>query len=240
VEVCHPEIVSLVEPFLDEPLLRVVSLMDHTPGARQWADVERYRELNEREYGRTSEQVTEFIRNARERQERYAEPNRQALLEALSGRGLTLANHDDTTVEHAAQAAAAGLRISEFPTTLEAAREARRLGMKIVMGAPNVILGRSHSGNVSAMDLARHGLLDSLSSDYAPVSLLHAVFRLSRDLEIPLHDAVAMATANTAEMLGLADRGEIAIGKRADLVRVKHVGDVPMARGVWRAGERVA
>jgi alpha-D-ribose 1-methylphosphonate 5-triphosphate diphosphatase len=111
--------------------------------------------------------------------------------------------------------------------------------MAVVMGAPNVVRGGSHSGNMSARDLAAVGLLDILSSDYAPVSLLHAAFLLHSAVDIPLPEAVAMVSRNPANALGLADRGEIGPGKRADLLRVRLVDDMPMARQVWRAGERV-
>jgi alpha-D-ribose 1-methylphosphonate 5-triphosphate diphosphatase len=111
--------------------------------------------------------------------------------------------------------------------------------MKIVMGAPNVVRGGSHSGNVSAIELAERGLLDGLSSDYVPASLLQSAILLNRRLDIALPEAVALVSANVADMLGLDDRGEIAIGRRADLVQVVLVDEVPVVRAVWRRGERV-
>jgi alpha-D-ribose 1-methylphosphonate 5-triphosphate diphosphatase len=107
------------------------------------------------------------------------------------------------------------------------------------MGAPNVVRGGSHSGNISARDLATAGLLDILSSDYAPVSLLHAAFLLHSTIEMPLPQAVSKVSRNPAQALGLTDRGEIVAGKRADLVCVRVVDGMPVARQVWRAGERV-
>ncbi len=108
------------------------------------------------------------------------------------------------------------------------------------MGAPNVVRGGSHSGNVSAIDLAEDGLLDGLSSDYVPSSLLQAVFQLDSEIGVTLPDAVAMVSANVADVVGLDDRGEIATGKRADLVRVYVAQHVPVVREVWREGQRVA
>ena len=152
-------------------------------------------------------------------------------------RQIRLASHDDTTVADVEQSAADGITISEFPTTLVAARRARELGQQIVMGSPNVVLGGSHSGNVSALQLAEAGLLDILTSDYVPSSLLHAVFRLGeRSGDLPA--ALATVTAGPAALLGLADRGRIAPGLRADLLLVRLVSGVPVIRAIWAGGRR--
>jgi alpha-D-ribose 1-methylphosphonate 5-triphosphate diphosphatase len=116
---------------------------------------------------------------------------------------------------------------------------AHRRGMAVVMGAPNVVRGGSHSGNVSAAALAAAGTLDILSSDYVPSSLLHAAFLLHREIGMVLPDAVAKISRNPARALGVADRGEIAPGLRGDLVRVVARHGVPVARQVWRRGERI-
>jgi alpha-D-ribose 1-methylphosphonate 5-triphosphate diphosphatase len=109
------------------------------------------------------------------------------------------------------------------------------------MGAPNLVRGGSHSGNVATADLARAGVLDLLSSDYVPASLLMAALRLPQAVPaISLPAAVRMVTKTAAEAVGLDDRGEIAAGKRADLVRVHVAKAVPVARPVWSAGRRVA
>jgi alpha-D-ribose 1-methylphosphonate 5-triphosphate diphosphatase len=112
--------------------------------------------------------------------------------------------------------------------------------MMNVMGAPNVVRGGSHSGNVSAQALAEAGLLDVLSSDYVPASLLHAAFVLHQRAGLRLPDAMRTVALNPARAIGLTDRGEIAPGQRADLVRVRLHGDLPIVREVWRGGARVA
>ena len=130
--------------------------------------------------------------------------------------------------------------MAEFPTTEAAARAAHKAGMAVLMGAPNVVRGASHTGNVSAQSLADDGLLDILSSDYIPFSLMQAVFRLSAGEEaIALPDAVRLASKHPAEATGLIDRGEIAAGRRADLVRVQMSDGLPVVRTVWREGRRV-
>ncbi|GLS34939.1 hypothetical protein GCM10010869_05270 [Mesorhizobium tianshanense] len=120
---------------------------------------------------------------------------------------------------------------------MEAARRARELGMRIVMGSPNIVLGGSHSGNVSAAHLADEGLLDILTSDYVPSSLLQAPFVLA-ERGVLLHDAIAMVTARPADALRFTDRGRISPGLRADLLRVKLVDGVPVIRGIWVAGQQ--
>jgi alpha-D-ribose 1-methylphosphonate 5-triphosphate diphosphatase len=166
-------------------------------------------------------------------------PNRRHFVQYARERGIPLASHDDTRLEHVEQAHAEGAAISEFPTRVEAARAAKARGLSTVMGAPNVVRGGSHSGNVAAAELARLGLLDSLSSDYVPASLMLAAFRLVPEAGFTIPQAVATVSLNPARAAGLLDRGEIAPGLRADLVQVRMVGEQPIVRAVWREGVRV-
>jgi alpha-D-ribose 1-methylphosphonate 5-triphosphate diphosphatase len=152
-----------------------------------------------------------------------------------------LASHDDATAGHVAEAVEQGIRVAEFPTTREAAEASRAAGLGVLMGAPNVVRGGSHSGNVSARSLAEEGLLDILSSDYIPFSLIQSAFFLSEVVDgISLPQTVAMVTKNPAEAVGLSDRGLIEAGRRADLVRVRVDEHIPVVRTVWREGRRVA
>ena len=169
-----------------------------------------------------------------------APKHRAAILERWRTKGdLPIASHDDTTAEHVAEAVADGIRIAEFPTTEEAARALHKAGIGVMMGAPNVVRGGSHSGNVSALDLAKEGLVDALSSDYAPFSLLHAAFLLHWKAGVNLPDAIATVTSAPARLAGLTDRGRLAEGLQADLVRVRLHDGVPAVREVWRKGRRV-
>ncbi len=134
-----------------------------------------------------------------------------------------------------------GIRVAEFPTTTEAAAASKQAGLGVLMGAPNVMRGGSHSGNVSARDLAAQGLLDILSSDYIPFSLIQSAFFIGDAVEgISLPQAIAMVTKNPADAVGLTDRGVIEPGRRADLVRVRLEEHIPVVRTVWREGRRVA
>jgi alpha-D-ribose 1-methylphosphonate 5-triphosphate diphosphatase len=239
-ETSDPGCVALFEPLLGEPDLAIVSLMDHTPGQRQWRDLEKYRLFHMgRSVGNETALRLMIDRRIAE-QQANAETNRVRLLELLEGHPAVRASHDDTTPGHVAEGLACGVTISEFPTTLEAAEAARAAGMGIVVGAPNLVLGGSHSGNVSAADLGARGLLDVLSSDYVPASLLQAVFRLHREVGIDLPRAVAAVTSAPARFLRLHDRGRLAPRLRADLVRVREVGATPCVTTVWRCGARIA
>ncbi len=234
-------LLTMLEPFWDEPLFSLISLMDHTPGQRQWRDMVKYRTyLTPRLHpGETFEsRVADRI----EVGQKLAPKHRREILERWRAKGdsLPIASHDDTTLEHVAEAAADGIAIAEFPTTAEAARALNTAKIGVMMGAPNVVRGESHSGNVSAMELAHEGLVNALSSDYAPFSLLHGGFLLHSKAGLSLPDAVATVTATPATMAKLDDRGRIAEGLRADLVQVHVHEGVPVVRAVWRDGRRVA
>ncbi|WGF86593.1 alpha-D-ribose 1-methylphosphonate 5-triphosphate diphosphatase [Marinivivus vitaminiproducens] len=238
-ELADPHVVEMFEPLSAEPGLVLVSFMDHTPGQRQWHDLDKYRLFH---FGRTVHDEAAFQAMVEQRkadQTSYSDPHRRRILALLEGRSVARASHDDTTLEHVAEAVVDGITIAEFPTTLTAAQAARQAGLSIVMGAPNIILGGSHSGNVSALALAADGLLDGLSSDYVPVSLLHAAFRLCDELDLPLEKAIEPITARPAAMIGLSDRGSIEVGLKGDLIRVRRRDATPAVLAAWRQGERI-
>ena len=238
-ELSNEEMPRMFSSVYQNPKVKLVSLMDHTPGQRQWADLEKYIAMEKKDYKLSQVEIEDFLKKTRENHEKFSGSNRREVLAMLDGLPIARASHDDTTVEHVEQAHAEGIAISEFPTTLVAAEVARDKGMKIVAGSPNLVLGRSHSGNVSAGELARRGLLDVLSSDYAPGSLLQGAFLVSERFELPLHETLKMVTLNPSRLVGLKDRGSIEAGKRADLVRVRKVEDIPLPLMVWREGERI-
>ena len=240
-EVSCAAMMELFAPFRDDPRVRLVSLMDHTPGQRQFVDLENYREFYQNRLGYTDAQLCDHMQERRLARAQHSCRNRRDLLAALDGQDIVLASHDDGTPDHIDEAVRAGITIAEFPTTFEAADAARRNGLTILMGAPNLVLGGSHSGNVSALDLAAAGLLDALSSDYVPTSMLQGIFIIRDTIrEMTLPRAVALATGNPARAARLEDRGEIVCGKRADFVRVHEVDGVAVVRGTWRAGHRIA
>jgi alpha-D-ribose 1-methylphosphonate 5-triphosphate diphosphatase len=226
--------------FEEDTRLRLASLMDHTPGQRQFTTLESYRVYYQGKTGMSDEDFEAFVGRRQEQAGRWSGNNRRQIADHCRAHDIVLASHDDATSDHVAEAAAQGVTLAEFPTTLEAAQASRDAGMKVLMGAPNVVRNGSHSGNISARALAGRGLLDVLSSDYVPFSLVHAAFVLAETLPGKLPGAVSLVATVPAETAGLHDRGVIEPGKRADLVRVKTFDDVPVVRSVWRQGQRVA
>ncbi|HVE52892.1 MAG TPA: alpha-D-ribose 1-methylphosphonate 5-triphosphate diphosphatase [Ramlibacter sp.] len=237
-EVSAPDIVESFEKFADDPLVELVSVMDHTPGQRQWRDLAKYRRYTERNGSLRDQEYEDLVRERTEQQARHAAGHRARVVAGCHQRGIPLASHDDTELEHVELAVQERVAVSEFPTTVRAAEAARAAGMAIVMGGPNLVKGGSHSGNVSAAELAQRGLLDILSSDYVPASLVQSAFLLRDQLGWSMPRAIATVTSNPARAVGLQDRGAIAPGQRADVIRVREVGGMPVVRGAWCRGER--
>lgn len=239
-ELPAPDVAATAAAFCARFPVQLMSLMDHTPGQRQFLNLANYFTYARRS-GKSAEEVRALAaRRMAEGGARAAE-SRPVLATLALRHGIPLASHDDTTAEDVAQSAAEGALLAEFPTTAEAARSCRAHGLAVMMGAPNLIRGGSHSGIVAAEALAREGLLSILSSDYVPGSLLMAAFCLPQRVpDITLPWSIATVTANPARATGLCDRGEIAPGQRADLVRVQLAGKMPVVRQVWRGGVRAA
>ena len=221
--------------------VRLASLMDHAPGQRQFARIEAYAAYYIGKLKMSEDVFRAYCEKRLAESARNSAPNRAAIAEACKERGIVLASHDDATRAHVGEAVQQGITVAEFPTTAEAAKASRQAGLGVLMGAPNVVRGGSHSGNVSARALAEEGLLDILSSDYIPFSLIQSAFYLGEVVDgISLPQAVAMVSKTPAEIVGLTDRGAILAGRRADLVRVRVDEHVPVVRTVWREGRRVA
>ena len=238
-EVSAPDILEVFHQYTDDPLLRLVSVMDHTPGQRQWRDLTAYRRYSERNGRYNEAEFDAMIAQRKADQQAFALPHRQVIVKACAGRAIPLASHDDTLLTDVELAISEGVGMSEFPTTVAAAQAAREAGMAIIMGGPNMVKGGSHSGNVSAAELAQFDLLDIFSSDYVPSSLFLATFMLGGMENWSLPKAVRTVTRNPARAIGMADRGEIAVGQRADMVRVRmnRVG-MPTVLETWLLGNR--
>ena len=241
-EIPMPSVVEEAKELIERPDVRLLSLMDHTPGQRQFRDEVKLRQYYRGKGGGMTDAELDVLFDRRlTYQKTYAAANTRDIVALAHRYDIPLASHDDTTHENVADAIRDRVAVAEFPTTIEAARGLRDAGIDILMGAPNVVRGGSHSGNIAAVDLAREGLLDILSSDYVPSSLLMGALQLPRHVPaIDLASAIRTVTKTPAEAVGLADRGEIVAGKRADLIRVHIAHDVPVVRSVWREGQRVA
>lgn len=241
-EVVDPRTPELTAANIDRPLVRVVSVMEHLPGIRQSRDMDAYVNRLQKAGGESEAIIRDRIAQMVAERSDIGRTVRPEIVALARARGLPLLSHDDTDIEHVDLAADEGVAISEFPCTLEAAREARARSMLIVGGAPNIVRGGSQSGNVAVRDLLAERLIDILASDYVPRSMLDAAFLIAKDpaLDYDLAAAVRMVTKAPAEAAGLADRGEIAAGKRADLIRVGEHDGHPYLKAVWRKGHRVA
>lgn len=240
-EVSFGETLRLFEELVDHPLLQLVSVMDHTPGQRQFVREDKYRQYYQGKHGFSDAEMDTFTKNRKESARLHSDHNRKAIVEICQTRSIPLASHDDATLDHVWESAECGMRIAEFPTTLVAAKASHDQGLQVMMGAPNIVRGGSHSGNIAAAELATAGVLDILSSDYYPASMLDAAFRLvsMEDNGYDLARAIATVTATPARSANLHDRGVIAPGKRADLVLVETRGQLPVIHNVWRSGERI-
>jgi alpha-D-ribose 1-methylphosphonate 5-triphosphate diphosphatase len=241
-EVPMPDVIKDATFLIKRPDVRLLSLMDHTPGQRQFRDPVKLRDYYRgKSGGMNDEELDRLFARRMEYQTRYAATNYRELVALANAYAVPLASHDDTTLEHVEQSIRDAVRVAEFPTTVEAAARLHDSGVKVLMGAPNLIRGKSHAGNVPTLDLARNGKLDILSSDYVPSSLLMAALRLPHATDnFDLAAAVRTVSKTPADVVGLSDRGEITCGKRADLIRVHVDDDDAAVRGVWCQGRRVA
>src|SRR5215467_8651296 len=240
-EVPMPDVVEEARALIGRDDVRLLSLMDHTPGQRQFRDEAKLRDYYRGKSGGLSDAELDLMFKKRyEHAARHGAENYRALVELARQRHTPLASHDDTTVEHVSLSIGDGVAIAEFPTTMEAAHALHAGGVRVLMGAPNLVRGGSHSGNVATAEAAQAGVLDVLSSDYVPASLLMAALILPQAVPaITLPAALCTVTKTPAEAVGLTDRGEIAVGKRADLVRIRLTEKVPVVRSVWRMARRV-
>lgn len=235
-DITFTEAIAALESLLLDGMVDMVSVMDHTPGQGQYRNLERHIELRAAHYGVSLKEAREMVQAKIDK----AAPADQILhnLQTVSAlcrkAGVALASHDDDTAEKGRLMADLGAVISEFPVTLDAAQAVTERGLMTAMGAPNAMRGQSYSGNLSARDAHAAGLLHILAADYHPAAILPAVRSLSANDPDGLSGAARLASANPARALGLTDRGEIALGKRADLAIADSADRVVMT---LRAGQ---
>lgn len=238
-EICSETLEEELAEFAERDRVGIVSVMDHTPGQRQFGDVDRMRSYIQGRHGLNDAEFDAHVARLQALGARVGARHAAAVVAGAGRLGAVLASHDDTTEDQVAVSAANGARIAEFPTTLSAARASRTFGVAVMAGAPNLLRGGSHSGNVAARTLAEDGVLDILSSDYAPASLLQSALQFGRDCG-DMARGFAAVTSAPARAAGFDDRGRLALGLKADLTRIRLHGDLPLVRGVWVGGARVA
>jgi alpha-D-ribose 1-methylphosphonate 5-triphosphate diphosphatase len=238
-ELCSETLEEELDGFGPEDRVGIVSLMDHTPGQRQFADLTQLRTYLKGKHAMTEGEFAAHVARRRALGDRVRARHEAAAVAGARRLGAILASHDDTTAAQVAASAAHGARLAEFPTTEAAAEACRAHGIAVMMGAPNLIRGGSHSGNVSAAALAGAGLLDILSSDYVPAALLMGAVRLG-EAAGDMAEGIARVTAAPARAAGLVDRGRLEPGLRGDVIRFATVAGAPVLRGTWVHGARVA
>ena len=238
-EICSETLLDELGAFGADDRIGIVSLMDHTPGQRQFRDMTALKTYVAKKRGMNDAEFAEHVQNLLRLQERFGTKHEVGAVAEAKRLGAVLASHDDTTKAHVATSAKNGVGFAEFPTTLEAAVACRDQGIAVMMGAPNLIRGGSHSGNVAAQELAEADLLDIVSSDYVPSALLMSAFRLAQIWD-DLPRAISTVAQNPAKATGLKDRGQLETGLRGDVLRVGLVDETPMLRGGWSQGMRVS
>ncbi len=237
-EITDPTALPVLLELLDEDAVHLLSIMDHTPGQGQFKDMRAYQTYLQKTYQKTESETLALI-DEKLAQAESAQIRVRQLIDHAHGKNIHVASHDDDCSEKVAEIRALGVHISELPINLETARYAVELGMSTILGAPNILRGKSQSGSMKAQDAIEHGVATCLCSDYTPASLLTAVFMLEQRGVLSLPEAMKLVSLNPAKALGLNDRGEIAIGKRADLVCVDFSGAYPQARQTWVNGHPV-
>lgn len=237
-EVCSETLEEEFAEFTPEDRVGLVSLMDHTPGQRQFRDMTALKNYVQKKRNMTDADFEEHVDHLMTLRKTYGERHEAVTVREAARLGAVLASHDDTTADHVEVSRGYGVRVAEFPTTIEAAQACKLHGIAVMMGAPNLIRGGSHSGNVAAHELASRGLLDIISSDYVPYALLSSAFLLA-DLWDDLPRAISCVTAAPARAVNLDDRGRLDVGLHADMVRVARIEGTPVVRGVWCHGRQV-
>ncbi|MBL7497802.1 alpha-D-ribose 1-methylphosphonate 5-triphosphate diphosphatase [Frankia sp. CNm7] len=230
------ERLDLAADLAASPAVSLLSYMDHTPGQGQYK-----REQEWRTYlARIGETDLDGMLARRLARQPHTDATRAELARLARRHQIALASHDDDTAARVEQAEGLGATISEFPVSAGAAAAATERGLLTVMGAPNALRGTSHlAGNLSAREALATGHLGALASDYHPPCLLGAIYALPAAGLCDLPTAVALATSNPARAVGLADRGRLAPGARADLVAVAHRAGRPVVAQTWIAGTPV-
>jgi alpha-D-ribose 1-methylphosphonate 5-triphosphate diphosphatase len=240
-EIENLEIYDYLADMLRRGLVHELSFMDHTPGQGQYRDIELFvKSYSNFADGFGGKTTAELIAE-RQAQPRATHEMLKRLSELAKQYNIPLASHDDDSPEKVGFVRSEyGAVISEFPIELEVARKAHDCGMLVVVGAPNIMLGGSHSGNMSAVEAIQNGCADIICSDYYPSSLLHAAFKLENDGVTTLPEAVRMLTLNPAKAMGLdVDFGSVEVGKKADLLVVRKIQGCPMVYKCFIDGRAV-
>ncbi|GFZ79965.1 alpha-D-ribose 1-methylphosphonate 5-triphosphate diphosphatase [Paenibacillus marchantiophytorum] len=240
-EIDNLDEIESLKSYIMEEKVHLLSFMDHTPGQGQYRDLEMYKKTIRGYEDVSDENVELIIANHQSKQKMTVDAIRE-IAEMAKARNIAVASHDDDSVEKLDLVQSFGTTISEFPITLEIARKAKEKGMFTIAGAPNVILGGSHSGNLSAAEAVNDGSIDILCSDYYPSAMLHAVFQLANQYEKSLAEMFKLVTLNPARAVNMDEQlGSIREGKKADLLIIERLepDDFPVITAVMVDGKLI-
>jgi alpha-D-ribose 1-methylphosphonate 5-triphosphate diphosphatase len=238
-ETCSENLIDELDEYNQTHDVKLISIMDHTPGQRQFRVIDKYKEYLSIKYGMTENEMEIHFEHLKNLQKKNSKRHIDKILEFKSSYDCILASHDDTTENDVHNSNKYGVKLAEFPTTLEAAKTSKDYNIKVMMGSPNLLRGGSHSGNISAKELLENNCLDILSSDYIPSSLIVSVIKWGLEIDnLPKTFAAASLVPSIATNLN--DRGSIDNNKRADLVRFKIYQNLPVIKNVWSNGIQVS
>ncbi|MFE5318875.1 phosphonate metabolism protein PhnM [Paenibacillus sp. NPDC056579] len=240
-EIDNLDQVDNLKQYIAEEKVHLVSFMDHTPGQGQYRDLEVYKKTIRGYNNVTDENMDSIIANHQSKQKLTEDAIREIAAMAKE-RNIAIASHDDDSLEKLDLVQSFGTVISEFPITMEIARKAKEKGMYTVAGAPNVLLGGSHSGNLSATEAVKDGSIDILCSDYYPAALLHSVFQLASLCGKDLAEMFKLVTLNPAKAVNIDEElGSIREGKKADIIIIERLegDDLPVITAVMVDGKLI-
>jgi alpha-D-ribose 1-methylphosphonate 5-triphosphate diphosphatase len=227
-----------IKQLIEQRVCDMISLMDHSPGQGQYRTEQAFRASMQGMKSQSPEEIDALLEM--KRSQAIEIPLRiERITQLARSVGIAIATHDDDTATKVQQWPKFGVTVSEFPTTLEAARQAHELGLAVCMGAPNVLRGKSSGGNLSALEAIHANVVDILSSDYYPAAMLNAVFTLSRQGVLTLPEAVRLVTLNPAQAVGLSEEyGSLEVGKLADVILVQLSSQgIPAVQQLFVEGE---
>ncbi|NCN44241.1 MAG: alpha-D-ribose 1-methylphosphonate 5-triphosphate diphosphatase [Piscirickettsiaceae bacterium CG_4_9_14_3_um_filter_43_564] len=234
-EITDPTGLPILMELMEKRSMHLVSLMDHTPGQGQFKDLAAYKAYFGKSYQKSDAELDQFIAQKQQQAEGAMERVEQ-LVKMAHAQGISVASHDDDCKERVDTMTALGVDISEFPINMETAEYARAKGMKTIMGAPNILRGKSQSGSMRALDAVNAGVCDCLCADYSPATLIMAVFKLAEVSKLTLAQAIQLVTKNPAEAAKLHDRGVIEVGKRADIIMIANLDGLVQVSDVFVEG----
>jgi alpha-D-ribose 1-methylphosphonate 5-triphosphate diphosphatase len=232
--------VPVIKELIEDDQVQLFSFMDHSPGQGQFKCISSFKDYYGPVYKKSDAEMDEIIQMKLRTRETDSGRNVDELITLCKEKGIAIASHDDDSPEKIDWLKDQGISLSEFPINLETARAASERGVQTLLGAPNVFRGKSQSNNMSARDAIAAGYGDILCSDYAPLTLLHAIFAL-RDVGLKsLPEATRMVSLNPAEAVGIeAQTGSLEVGKDADMILVGNGGNFPRILRTYVNGQEV-